>query len=101
MTYYSIDYINSTSDYQECYKYAIFPFTENDYIRQFSIFAPRFKLPLDLGWMKYALVGYYIAISGGDPYDEIVPIALASEFAELNVLADLIGLDPCERINRL
>ena len=50
---------------------------------------------------NYALVGYMISISGGDPYDDIVPIALSSSAFELRVLADLNKLDPCTIVNKL
>ena len=108
MTFYSTDYINNTSDYQECYKYVIAPFTVKDYLRGFSIFAPKFLYEYadssngpDITHANYVLVGYMIAISGGDPYDKIVPIALASELAELKVLADMNILDPLSIVNKL
>ena len=108
MTFYSTDYINSTPDYQECYRYEIAPFTAEDYLRRFSIFASKFLYDyadynnsLGITHANYVLVGYMIAISGGDPYDEIVPIALASEIAELRVLADLNKLDPCCIVNKI
>lgn len=108
MTFYSIDYINSTSDYQECYKYAIAPFTAKDYLKGFSIFAPKFLHDYadsinspGITCANYALVGYMVNVSGGDPYDKMIPIALASELAELRVLADINKLDPLSIVNKL
>ena len=108
MTFYSTDYTNRTFDYQECYRYAIAPFTTEDYLRRFSIFGSKFldcyadsSNDSDIMHVKYALVGYMINISGGDPYDEIVPIALSSSAFELRVLADLNKLDPCTMTNTL
>ena len=108
MTFYSTDYINSTPDYQECNRYEIAPFTAKDYLRGFSVFAPKFLYDYadynnspGITHANYALVGYMINISGGDPYDEMVPIALASELAELRVLADINILDPLSIVNKL
>ena len=108
MTFYSTDYINSTLDYQECYRYEIAPFTIKDYLRGFSTFACKFPYSYedssngpDITHAKYALVGYIFVQSGGDVYDEMVPIALASELVELKVLADIINLDHCKIVNKI
>ena len=112
MTFYSTDYINNSLDYQECYRYAIAPFNTKDYIRGFNIFANIFahKFPysyedssngLGIVHTKYMLVGYIFVQSDGEVYDEMVPIALASEFVELKVLADLNNLDPCMQLTNI
>ena len=108
MTFYSTDYINSTRDYQECYRYEIAPFTIKDYLRGFSIFARKFPYSYEdssngpsITHTKYVLVGYIFVQSGGDVYDEMVPIALASELVELKVLADIINLDHCKIVNKI
>ena len=101
MTFYSTDYINSSLDYQECYRYEIAPFNTKDYLRGFNVFAHKFPYSYEdyrnghgIAHAKYVLVGYGFVQSDGEVYDEMVPIALSSEFGELKVLADLNNLDP-------
>ena len=96
MTFYSESYKCKSLDYQDCYKYGIAPFTVKHYLTFFSTFGPEFHNEdyMFIAKVEFALIGYKIAVSGGDPYDQMVPIALASEFAELQVLADINGLDP-------
>ena len=108
MTFYSTDYINNSLDYQECYMYAIAPFNAKDCIRGFNIFARKFPYSYEdssngpgITHAKYVLVGYIFVQSGGDVYDEMVPIALASELVELKVLADVNNLDPCNIVNKI
>ena len=108
MTFYSTDYINSSLDYQECYRYEIAPFNTKDYLRGFNIFAHKFPYSYEdssngpgIAHAKYVIVGYIFVQSDGEVYDEMVPIALASEFAELKVLADLNNLDPCVQLTNI
>ena len=108
MTFYSTDYINSSLDYQECYRYEIAPFNTKDYLRGFNIFAHKFPYSYEdssngpsITHAKYMLVGYIFVQSDGEAYDEMVPIALASELVELKVLADLNNIDPGVQLTNL
>ena len=109
MVFYSNCYEYKTLEYQECYKYAIMPFDAKDFLKGFIIDIHGqyvFSVEFDEEHMRafadcicndgYILIGYRIEVSGGDPYDRVVPIALSSEFAELKMIADLNCLDPIE-----
>ena len=113
MVFYSNYYEHQTLEYQECYKYAIVPFGAKDFLKGFIInidgqfvFSVEFNEEQMRAFAKcvcndgYILIGYRIEVSGGDPYDRLVPIAVSSELVELKVLADLNCLDPLEIVNK-
>jgi hypothetical protein len=111
MTLYSIDH--SILDKKDFYKYAIAPFKAKDYLRWLFLLEdkvledkatiknwPVFLESLNNGGV-YALFGYEIAVSGGDPYDMIKPIAIASTFEEIQILVDTYGYEPTYIVNKL
>ena len=114
MVFYSNYYEHKTLEYQECYKYAIVPFDAKDFLKKGfiiriqgqDVFSIEFNEEQMQAFAKcvyndgYILIGYRIEVSGGDPYDRLVPIAVSPEFVELKVLADLNCLDPLEIINK-
>ena len=105
MTLYSIDYAHL--DEGDFYKYAIAPFKIKDYIRWLFLLEDKTTIKSWHALVKslengaYALFGYEIAVSGGDPYDEVKPIAIASTFEEIQILVDTHGYEPVHIVNKL
>ena len=105
MTLYSIDH--STLDKKDFYKYAIAPFNLKDYLKWLFLLADKAIIKnwrtlvdsLENG--AYVLLGYEIGVSGGDPYDMIKPIAIASTFEEIQIFVDTHNYEPIYIVNKL
>lgn len=105
MTLYSIDH--STLDKKDFYKYVIAPFKVKDYLRWLFLLEDKATIKNWRSFLEslkngaYALLGYEIAVSGGDPYDKVKPIAIASTFEEIQILVDTYGYEPIDIVNKL
>ena len=104
MVCFSKNYIDSTIDYQECYRYEIRPFGIHEFLSRLYLWGYGFdgehNLSNHMNELKYALVGYRLEICA-DPYDSPVAIAVSTTQEELIILTDLVGLTPTKLINKV
>lgn len=81
-----------------CYRYELLNFTPKYFNSNFASTISYFPIKRlnRIAALKqhYVLVGYEIAVSGGDPYDYLMPIALSDNKEELLVMADVNGYEP-------
>ena len=100
----SIYFKNKAYELQQCYTYAIEPFSIEELFRGYTLYETTFgfdRLPsFDVQSMAYILVGKMIEVSGGDYYDRNVPIALGDNLAELHIFADIEGLSPLNELTK-
>ena len=105
MTLYNVDYVHL--DEGDFYKYAIAPFKIKDYLRWLFLLEDKATIKNWRAFLEslkngaYVLLGYEIDISGGDPYDKVKPIAIASTFEEIQILVDTYGYEPVYIVNKL
>ena len=81
-----------------CYRYELLNFTpeyfNSNYASTISYFPIKRLDRIAVLRQHYVLVGYEIAVSGGDPYDYLMPIALSDNKEELLVMADVNNYSP-------
>lgn len=89
------------SEFDSCYRFEIRECQLKDFFRGvLSDFtrAPHEVIKLVDSCTSWVLFGYVIFVSGGDPYDEPFPVAIASSIEELQIFADIHGLN-CVEVN--
>ena len=97
----SIYYKREALGLEECYRFAVKPFSLKDYFNNVYFLDHAFELNETMSSVvqsaRFMLVGYCIRTAGGDPYDFEVPLALSDNAEELVVTAEVDCLSPLDK----